>query len=485
MVQQGLYQSQDLKQEQILAPQQIQSLEILLASVQELQVKISEELAENPTLEQISPGNEDLVGDVLSDTETAQNKPTAEEKKNNEDDAVAEMLHLADSWQNTTPFSGTGGWQSSDVDEEKRDFFFDSLTAEPSLQELLLEQLRLSDADEKQMILAELIIGSIDDSGYLRSILADLATVGGVSIKKMEQILTFVQSFDPPGIGARDPRECLLIQLERNGKKKSEVYTLVNRHLDELAANKLPQITKKMGIAMDRLHELIEEIKLLNPYPGSLLSPNNPVYIVPEVTIFENEDGDFKVKKEESHLPQLRISQYYIKLLEAPSTPKETKEYIRQKLAGSKALMTSITQRQSTICQIAEVILDTQYDFFEKGIDFLHPLTMQQVADKLGIHETTVSRALANKYLQTPSGLFEFKFFFSTGFQNNDGDEISNRSVMEKIKDIIAREDTAKPYSDLKLTKLLKEEGLSVARRTVAKYREAIGIPSSHMRKEF
>jgi len=484
MVQQGLYQSQSLKQEQILAPQQIQSLEILLASVQELQVKISEELAENPTLEQISPGNEDLVGDVLSDTESAQKQATPEEKKNNEDDAVAEMIHLADSWQNSIPFSGGSGYQNSEDAEQKREFLFDSLTADPSLQELLLEQLRLSDADEETIPLGELIIGSIDDSGYLRSILADLATVGGVSIEKMEKVLKFIQTFDPPGIGARNPRECLMIQLERQGKQKSLVYKLVSRYLDEIASNKLPLITKKMGISMEKLHELMDKIKLLNPYPGSLLSPGKPVYIVPEVTIFE-ENGEFFVKKEEGRLPQLRISQYYIKLLDNPSTTQETKEYIRSKLASSRALMKSITQRQRTIVQIAEVILDTQYDFFKKGIDHLHPLTMQQVADKLGIHETTVSRAIANKYLQTPLGLFEFKFFFSTGFQANDGAEVSNRSVMEKIKDIIAREDSAKPYSDLKLTKLLKEEGLSVARRTVAKYREAIGIPSSHLRKEF
>ena len=483
MGQQGLYQSQDLKQEQTLAPQQIQSLEVLLASAQELQVKISEELTDNPTLELITPGNEDLVGDVIADAESAQNQLTPEEKKSSEDDGVAEMIQLADSWQNSIPFSGTSGGQNS-VDEEKRDFLFDSLTAEPSLQELLLEQLRLSDADEKTAELAELIIGSIDDSGYLRSILADLATVGGVSVKEMESVLKFVQTFDPPGIGARNPKECLMLQLERQGKEKSEVYTLVKNHLDDIAANRLPLVAKKMGITMEHLHELMEEIKLLNPYPGSLLSPNKPVYIVPEVTIYE-EDGEFKVKKEERHLPQLRISQYYLKLLESPSTSKEAKEYIRQKLAKSKALMKSISQRQSTIVQIAEVILDTQYDFFKKGIDYLHPLTMQQVADKLGIHETTVSRAIANKYIQTPAGLFEFKFFFSTGFQSNDGTEVSNRSVMEKIKDLIAREDTSKPYSDLKLTKLLKEEGLSVARRTVAKYREALGIPSSHMRKEF
>jgi RNA polymerase sigma-54 factor len=483
-MQQGLHQSQSLKQEQILAPQQIQSLEILLASVQELQVKISEELAENPTLEQITPGNEDLVGDVLSDTESAQKQATPEEKKNNEDDAVAEMINLAESWQNPIPFSTSGSYQHSEDDDKKREFLFDSLTAETSLQELLLEQLRLSDADEETVELGELVIGSIDDSGYLRSILADLATAGNVTLKKMEQTLKFIQSFDPPGIGARDPRECLLIQLERQGKQKTLVYKLVSKHLDELASNKLPQVSKKMGISMEKLHELMDEIKLLNPYPGSALSPNKPVYIVPEVTIIE-EDGEFKVKKEEGHLPQLKISQYYIKLLENPSTTQDTKEYIRHKLANSKALMKSITQRQRTIVQIAEVILDTQYDFFKKGIDHLHPLTMQQVADKLGIHETTVSRAIANKYLQTPLGLFEFKFFFSTGFQANDGAEVSNRSVMEKIKDIIAREDTAKPYSDLKLTKLLKEEGLSVARRTVAKYREAIGIPSSHLRKEF
>ena len=484
MVQQGLYQSQDLRQEQILAPQQIQSLEILLASVQELQVKISEELAENPTLEQETPGNEDLAGDVLSETDSAQKKETAEEKKNNDDDGVAEMIQLADSWQNSIPFSGGGGWGNNEENEEKRQFLFDSLTDEPSLQEQLMEQLRLSDADTKTRELAELIIGSIDESGYLRSILADLATVGGVPLTGIEKALKFVQTFDPAGIGARDPRECLMLQLEQQGKKKSLVYKLVNDHLDELGANKLPAITKKMGISMDRLHELMEEVKNLNPYPGTILSPNTPVYIVPEVTIIE-EKGKYSVEKQEGHLPKLRISQYYLKLLEDPNTAQETKEYIRQKLANSRALMKSITQRQSTIVQISEVLLDSQYDFFTKGIDHLHPLTMQQVADKLGIHETTVSRAIANKYLQTPSGLFEFKFFFSTGFQATDGEEVSNRSVMEKIKDIIAREDTAKPYSDLKLTNLLKEDGLKVARRTVAKYREAIGIPSSHLRKEF
>ena len=483
MVEQGLYQSQDLKQEQILAPQQIQSLEILLASVQELQTKISNELAENPTLEQETPGNEDLAGDVLSETDSAQKQATPEEKREIDEDAAA-MVQLADSWQNSIPFSGSGTRLHTEDDEEKRKFLFDSLTAEPSLQEQLLEQLRLSDANEETAKLAELIIGSIDDSGYLRSIPADLATVGGVSIKEVERVLKFVQSFDPPGIAARDPRECLMLQLERKGKKDQPVYRLVKDHLDELGSNKLPQIAKSMGVSIAELHKMIEEIRKLAPYPGSAFSPDRSVYIVPEVSIVE-EGGKLIVKKEQGHLPKLRISQYYLKLLEDSSVSQETKQYIREKLAGSKALMKSIIQRQSTIAQIAEVILDTQYDFFTKGIDHLHPLTMQQVADKLGIHETTVSRAIANKYIQTPMGLFEFKFFFSSGFHAENGEEVSNRSVMEKIKDIIAKEDPAKPYSDLKLTEMLKKEGLSVARRTVAKYRESMGIPSSHLRKEY
>jgi len=483
-VEQGLNQTQSLRQEQILAPQQIQSLEVLLAPVQELQAKISAEIAENPTLEQETPGNEDLAGDVIAATKSSQLSDTEEERRNSDDDGVAEIMRLAESWRDSMPVYNPGAQFTSD-DAEKRQFMFDTLTEEPSLQDQLLEQLRFADVDDDTRRLAELVIGSIDDSGYLRSILEDLATVGGASVENMREALELVRSFDPPGIGASNLGECLLLQLERQGKGRSSLAKLVRNHLDDIAANKLPKVAREMGVSMEELRDLLDKLKTLTPYPGSALSPNKPFYIVPEVSIEKNDSAELTVKSESNHLPKLRVSQYYLKLLEDPTVSKETKDYIRGKLSNSKALIKSISQRQDTITRIAEVILDEQYDFFKYGVDHLKPLTMQQVADKLGIHETTVSRAIANKYLNTPKGLLPFKYFFSTGYQSSDGEEISSRGVMEKIKDMIAKEDPSTPLSDLKITEELKKEGLSVARRTVAKYRESLGIPSSHLRKEY
>lgn len=482
MVNQGLFQSQSQRQEQIMAPQQIQSLEVLLASIQELQTKISQELSENPTLEQTTPGNEDLSGDILTNTESAQKNETNEEQRENDDAGIAELVRLADSWRNN--ISAKGASTYSPEDAEKRQFLFDSLTVEQSLQEFLLEQLRFRDVDSTTAKLAELVIGSIDDSGYLKSIPADLATVSGVSLEEMERIIHFVQSFDPPGIGARDIKECLLLQLERKGLKKSPLYTLVKKHLENVGANKLPMVAKRMNVGIDELRSMIAQIKELSPHPGAHLAPDAPQFITPEVTISEV-DGEFVAVANNDHIPKLQLSQNYIKILEDPSTPRDVKEYIRENLNKSKALMKSISQRQSTIMRIAQVILDSQYDFFRHGVEQLKPLTMQQVADKLGIHETTVSRAIANKYMLTPRGLFEFKFFFSAGYQSESGEDISSRSVMEKIKDIISKENTAKPYSDQKISEMLKEQGLNVARRTVAKYRESMSIPTSNLRKEF
>ncbi len=482
MVLQGLSQTQELRQEQILAPQQIQSLEILLAPLLELQTKISQELETNPTLEQISPGGEDLAGDVFSEAESAQKENSGEENRQLDDDGMSELMQLADTWHEFLP-SGTS-LQTTPEDAERRQHFFDSLTMEQSLQEQLLEQLRLSDADDRMKRLAELIIGSIDDSGYLRSIMADLATVAEVSEKEMRKSLEFVQSFEPPGIGAENLKDCLLLQLRRKGKGNSKLARLVANHLEDVASNKLPVVARKLGVSMAELNFLVEEMRTLNPYPGSAIAPNSPIFILPEVTV-QDKEGKFSLKANNEHLPRLRISQLYLKLLEDPNTNQETKDYIREKLIKSKALMKSISQRQSTITQIAEVILDSQHEFFHHGVENLRPLTMQQVADKIGLHETTVSRAIANKYMQTPFGLFEFKFFFSSGYQSENGDNISSRGVMEKIKDLIAREDPSKPLSDLKLAKLLHDQGLTLARRTIAKYREDMGIPSSHLRKEY
>ena len=486
MPSQGLIQSQQMKQEQILAPQQIQSLEILVAPLLELQMKVSQELQENPVLEQEKPGGEELAGDVLTDSSSAENDMDDNHSRDDADKTnqeISELLQLADSWQNFLVPAHTGR-QYTDEDDEKRHHFFESLTEELSLQEQLLDQLKLAGVDDKTKELAELIIGSVDEQGYLRSHLADLATAGNVSVKEMEKVLEIIHGFDPPGIAARDLKECLLLQLKARGKSKSMAAELVRTHLKELGQNKLPQVARKMRITMQKLNELIAQIRALNPHPGLALAPNNPIFVLPEV-IVEKKDDKYVVVSKSDNFPKLRISQFYLKLLEDPDTTEETKNYIKGKLLQGKTLIRSLSQRQSTIKSIAEVIVDSQFDFLEKGVEFLRPLTMQQVADKLDIHETTVSRAIANKYMQTPNGLLEFKYFFSTGFRADDGEVLSNRSIMEKIKDFISNEDTAKPLSDKQIAEMLLSDGLKVARRTVAKYREELDIQPSHLRKEF
>jgi RNA polymerase sigma-54 factor len=237
-----------------------------------------------------------------------------------------------------------------------------------------------------------------------------------------------------------------------------------------------------MKISYEELDDLISEIKKLNPNPASELSSSLPAQVIPDVFVEKKDDG-YSAYTNKEWIPRLRISQKYLKMLEDPLTPQETKNWIKEKLNRARNVIRSLAQRESTIKRIADVIIDEQFEFFHKGIEFLKPLTMQKVAEKLGMHETTVSRAIAGKYIQTPRGLFEFKFFFSTGYKSESGEEMSSKSVMEKINEIIEDEDPKHPLSDKEISEILKKEGLNVARRTVAKYREALGIQSSHLRR--
>jgi RNA polymerase sigma-54 factor len=514
-----LRQKQELRQEQILAPQQIQSLEILATQSLELEAKLNQELAENPVLE-IDENEPDST--KKEQEEKPQSEPDADPSENSEillsesekteelvesvisqprlpstlhaeEDALPsysehelgyeaeEFESLTESYRGTEPDSAFAA-RNPDY-EKKRQHFFDSITKEASLQEQLLTQLRMAPADAGIKKLAELVIGSIDERGYIRSHPADLATIAEVPIEKIESAIKLVQTFDPSGIGARTLKECLLLQLTAQGKSHGLLAQLVKHHLDDLAGNKLPQAARKMRISLSDLKKLILELKKLNPHPGMALSADEPVFAVPEATL-EKRGNRFVVVMNKEIIPKIRISRTYLKLLEDPSSSEETKTYVKEKIIKAKNLIQSLAMRESTIKKITELIADTQFDFLEKGIDHLKPLTMQEVADKIGVHETTVSRAVANKFLQTPYGLLMFKFFFSAGYQSKSGDEISNKTVMEKIKNIIFSEDASDPISDQKISEILKKEGINVARRTVTKYRESVGIPSSHLRKE-
>ncbi len=480
MADQYLNQNQALRQEQALAPQQIQSLEVLLTPLLELQDKLNHELELNPVIEQVKISKEPLPEDANLPIEN-NGEPIAPE--GDDERNIADLMELADSWHDYLPPAHSAA-DYSEENEEKRDFMFNSLIKQPSLQEQMLEQLQLSDADPETAAIAEIIIGSIDESGYLRAQLPDIASTANVNSAQVNRALKLVQSFDPPGLGARDLKECLLLQLERQKNQDKQLLKLIKNHLEDIGKNHLPQIARTMRISIEELSGLIEKIKNLNPYPGSAVSPDNTVFVIPELSI-ENVNGEFQITLNDEQIPHLRISRMYMNLLEDPNTNKETRDYIREKIISGKMLIRSLEQRQSTIQRITQVIVDSQHDFLEKGIEYMRPLTMLQVADKLGLHETTISRAIANKYIQTPVGVFEFKFFFSGGYQTDSGEVLSSKSIKEKIRDLILQEDQAKPLSDSTLSSILKKTGISVARRTVAKYREEMNIPPSHLRKEY
>lgn len=479
MAEQILGQQLKLSQEQILAPQQIISLEMLVAPLLELQEKLTHELEINPVIELEGGFNEEQLGNPLTDAVRAAEKQEVD-PSGDDDHKLAELIDLADSWHDYLP-SAAGKY---DADAEKRrDFMFNSQIEQPSLQDYLLEQLRLSNITELTRGIVEYIIGNIDDTGYYRGRMADIEQALNVTNDQVENAFALVHTFDPLGVGARSIKENLLIQIGRKKGGNKQLAELVEHHLEELGRNKLPLIAKKMHISVDDVAALQEQLQTLNPFPGNAIASAQPAFVVPDLEINRSPEGEFMLSPDDN-IPRLKISQIYLDLLENPDTPKETRDYIREKLLNGKMLMRSLEQRQSTLRRIANVILTSQYDFFQQGIEQLRPMTMREVADKLGLHETTISRAIANKYLKTPNGLFEFKFFFSGGYQTDEGEELSSRSVKELIRDMIDAEDPAKPLSDNKLSTMLEKKGLKVARRTVAKYREALGIPATSLRRQ-
>ncbi len=459
-------------QEHILAPHQLQSLDILAASLQELEAKLLAEKELNPILE------------------FDENSKFAEEPVQYREETIDENREDFQETLERFVSSGSDFFQSgNDADSDNnRQQFFESIATEVSLQEQLMEQLRFSDCPPALYPAAEEIIGNIADNGYFESAAGEIAQVCSCRIEDAEQALALVQSFDPPGIGARNLKECLLLQIRRNEKQYPQQLTeLIEKHLDDIGRNRLPQIAKAMNINLDRLAELIAMLKHLNPHPGlSVLPVSNAVYIRPEVLVAKDpESGEYKVSLLQEAMPRLSLSQTYLNMLEDPKVPEDAKNYIREKVVSAKNLMFSLDQRKTTILRIAERIVSAQFDFFEQGREALHPMTMREIADKIGRDDSTVSRAISGKYMQTPQGIIAFRDFFGGGFRSEDGSEVSAHGIKDIISSAVADENPSSPLSDSKIESLLKEKGFTVARRTIAKYREELGIPSSQMRKVY
>jgi len=561
---QGLHLSQRLTQSLILAPQLQQSLVLLQAPLLELKALVEQELQQNPVLEEAPPGETEAEEREGFDTDFDRldaaapppgGRPApATEAKPPWDICQTESGGLHERNQEWGKhFMRTNLAQpASEEDEERRQFMFDSLVANPSLQEDLLEQMRESDLPPQDHPIAELIIGNVDERGYLTATVEEIAREAGVTPERVEQVLRVVQSFEPPGVAARDLRECLLLQLERAGQQESLEYRLIRDHMDLLARRKIPELARATESTVDEVQSALQRIARLDPRPGRAYQPDTDLYVVPEVFVHKVGD-DYVVTANTEYLPRLRISHTYKDLMtrspvdtvalarafegcdepirplleqaleamrtdndaralallkqlaETPNLSRsqrqalqvaqaqlmekaafvEARNFIREKIRAGKFLIRSIHQRQETILNIARQIVQRQREFFDKGPAHLKPLTMAAVAEAVGVHETTVSRAVNGKYMQTPRGLFEMRYFFSTGIRTANGDGLSNTSVKEMIAEIFRNEDPANPLSDDQVVRILKQRGIEIARRTVAKYRMELGILASNLRRVY
>src|SRR5256885_16205627 len=482
---QGLHLSQKMMLSQVLAPQLQQSLALLQAPTLELKAMVEQELQQNPVLEEEAATEmtleekEDREAEEAAQTADPTEPPVdvtfdpATEKSNSEpvDDFQAEferLTQLDQEWRDH--FAQTNlPMRQSQEDEEKRQFMFDSLVVGTSLQENLLEQIRLSDLTGEQRQIGEMIIGNIDDYGYLQSSVDELAFATNIRPEKILEVLKVVQTFHPPGVGARDLRECLLLQLERDGKQDTLEYRIVSEFMEALGKRRIPEIARSFAATVEEVQKSVARIGNLEPRPGRAFLPDNNQYILPEVFV-QRIGHDLVVSTNNDHVPHLRISNTYKDLMAQADSSPEVREYIREKIRAGKFLIKSLHQRQQTILNIAKEIVKRQREFMEKGVAFLKPLTMVQVAGVVGGHETTVSRAVAGKYIQTPQGLFEMKYFFTAGIQTATGDGMSNTSVKDMIAEIFKVEDASKPLSDQEVGEMLKTKGIVIVLRPGTKY---------------
>ena len=475
MAEQFFSQSQQQRQLMVLAPQLRQSLELLQVPVMELLSLVQQEMEQNPTIEEqpTDAQTADAEKDASGDSE-------AEKEFKDEFDKLAK---LDDEWREYFHQNQTTQRYSSD-EAAKRQYFLDSLSQPESLQQHLMDQLNLAALGDTEHQIGELLIGSINEDGYLTSTIEDLASSTGHTVEHLNGVLELIREFDPIGVGAKDLRECLLIQLRRLGKEDSLAATVVRDHLDALGSRKYPEIARSLKISVEEVQETARFIGTLEPKPGRLFISDSPAYVLPEVVV-QKIDGEYVVLLNNDHIPHLHISDHYRQLMSNAKTTSEVKSYIREKIRAGMFLIKSIGQRQQTIFNIATEIVKVQKEFLEHGVTHLKPLTMAEVAAVVGIHETTVSRAIANKYMQTPRGTFEMKYFFTPGYKTASGTTVSNKTIKDAIAQLVANEDHANPLSDQAMVEALQQGGTKVARRTIAKYREELKILPSHLRKSF
>lgn len=455
-----------------LAPQIIQSIEILQLPLLALLEHVQTELEENPVLEEV----------VATDRDTEEDQTTERGTAGTEEECVDV---LPEEWQEYPGLRSRAGRQE---ESDRKQEALENTSAKPiSFHEYLLGQLSLMGVPESLREACEHIIYNLDDNGYLsiplEEIIRDLERP--VTLEEAREALGLVQSMEPPGVGARSLEECLLLQLDKRYECYELAVELISHYLKEIELRKYPQIAKKTGRDLEDIKKVVEHIRTLNPRPGSVFSTEPVAYVVPDIRV-EYIDGRYEVTLNEDHtLPHLSINSTYKAYLAQRTVDPQTRQYIKKKMESARWLMDAIEQRRATLYRVAAAIVELQKDFFEEGISKLRPLKMQELADRLGIHVSTVSRALARKYMQTPRGIFEMKFFFTGGFSSGGSEMESWEATRQRLREIIDREDKRHPLSDEEIVAALKAEGIDVARRTVTKYRKLMKIPSSRQRRQY
>jgi RNA polymerase sigma-54 factor len=347
-----------------------------------------------------------------------------------------------------------------------------------------MQQADMSDLSPAEIEAMKHLVGSLDDRGFLTQTPADIALQTAIPLESVQAALKVLRALEPPGIGAQDLADCLLSQLIAKGRGGSLAARMIRDHFELLTRRRIPELARKLGADADDVQSAIEEIGKLDPAPGRRFAEDNNRVVVPDVTV-ERDGEEWKIILNSDYIPRLRISSTYRDLIAKGTLSKDERDYLRERMRSGKFLIDSIEQRQRTIERITREIINAQKDFFDTGVSALKPLTMTQIANVVGVHETTVSRAIANKYIRTPHGVFDFKYFFTPGYQAESGASVSNTSVKEMISDLINMEDKSSPLSDQVLVAKLQEKGITIARRTVAKYREELGLLPSNLRRDY
>jgi RNA polymerase sigma-54 factor len=480
----ALRQELRLTQQLVMTPQLQQAIKLLQLSRLELLNTVQQELQENPVLEEGLEVDEELPGEISKEAEAQETAPAEASTDHQESREASEAEKIADlDWQNYMDAYPQTGMSVARDDDERRSLEA-TLTRRPTLQAHLEWQIHLSSFSEEEKCAAGWILGNLDDSGYLRSSVEEIARQSGVSESIVEASLAKVQVLDPPGVAARDLRECLLLQLSSLGIDDPLVHHLVDEHLAGLQKRDFRGIARTLGVTVEEVAAAAHVISQLEPRPGRAFGGDEPIYITPDIYVHRIND-ELHIVLNEDGLPRLRINNLYREVLARDrAVAKDTREYVQDKVRSAMWLIKSIHQRQRTIYKVMQSIIKNQREFFDHGIAYLKPLNLRDVADDIGMHESTVSRVTTNKYAHTPQGIFELKYFFNSSINRVDGEAVASASVKDKIRRIIAAEDSRRPLSDQRIAQMLKNGNIDIARRTVTKYRESMKILSSTKRRE-